>query len=547
MGTLGTCEPENSGRRNRTLAITTLDRPLDRNAAGPPYGGIALSLLAVLALAVTFRDGLLLMTGAWSTQEYSHGYLIPVVAIYLIWLKAPALRAAPRDGAWAGLLVAAAGLAIGLVGELSTIYTVIQYGFVIALYGVVMAWVGWAGLRLIWVPLLYLLFMVPLPAFLYFNLSADMQLVSSSLGVWFIRLFGIPVFLEGNVIDLGVYKLQVVEACSGLRYLFPLMSFGFLVAYLYQGPFWHKALVFLSTGPITIVMNSLRIGIIGWLVEHSGIAAAEGFLHLFEGWVIFLACLAILAAELWLLRRLTGGGPLAGAFALDWPKALPGAAVLQALVPPRAFLLTVALMTLGAAGSVAVSARVDAVPARQSLAGFPLAFETWEGQRGRLDQIFVKSLKLDDFLMANYWRRDETTPVNLYVAYYASQRKGEAVHSPRACIPGDGWEIQSLSPKQLDVAGGPGDPLRVNRVVIAKGQNRQLVYYWFEQRGRNLTNEYLVKWYLFWDGLTRNRTDGALVRVVTRLERGATIEAADERLTAFVRDLYPRMSLYVPG
>ena len=91
----------------------------------------------------------------------------------------------------------------------------------------------------------------------------------------FIRLFGVPVYLTGNVIDLGNYKLQVVEACSGLRYLYPLLSLGFLAAYLFQAPIWQRTLVFLSAIPITIVMNSFRIGMVGLLVERWGTAQAE--------------------------------------------------------------------------------------------------------------------------------------------------------------------------------------------------------------------------------------------------------------------------------
>ena len=123
----------------------------------------------------------------------------------------------------------------------------------------------------------------------------------------FIRLFQIPVYLEGNVIDLGVYKLQVVEACSGLRYLYPLMSLGFLAAYLFQAPLWQRALVFLSTIPITIAMNSLRIGLVGVMVDHFGPQDADGFLHMFEGWIIFIACALLLVAEMYVLARFVSG------------------------------------------------------------------------------------------------------------------------------------------------------------------------------------------------------------------------------------------------
>ncbi len=132
-----------------------------------------------------------------------------------------------------------------------------------------------------------------------------LQHVSSRIGTAIISALGIPVYLDGNIIDLGTYKLQVAEACSGLNYLFPLLSFGFLVAVIYRGPIWHKVVLFLSAVPITIAMNCLRIAMVGVLVDRYGTEQAEGFLHLFEGWVIFVACLGLLLLEALLLQRLS--------------------------------------------------------------------------------------------------------------------------------------------------------------------------------------------------------------------------------------------------
>src|SRR6185312_17264866 len=157
-----------------------------------------------------------------------------------------------------------------------------------------------------------------------------LQLISSQLGVLFIRAFQIPVFLEGNVIDLGVYKLQVVDACSGLRYLYPLLSLGFLAAYLFQAPIWQRVVVFLSTIPITIVMNSLRIGIVGILVNHFGPQDADGFLHMFEGWIIFIACAAVLVAEMALLARFGSPGKPKGFFDVFYPPKVDAAILPEA-------------------------------------------------------------------------------------------------------------------------------------------------------------------------------------------------------------------------
>ena len=200
--------------------------------------GFFLFVISVGLLGWLCYDGLALMVGWWERDEYSHGYMIPLVAAYLAWQKRDALAKAAQPGTWLGIVVVLGALFVWLLGEVSAIYTIIQYAFWLGIWGLALLWVGVSGVRVIWAALFYLFFMIPLPNFLYFNLSQELQLISSAMGVAVIRLFDISVFLEGNVIDLGVYQLQVVEACSGLRYLFPLMSFGFLIAYIYRGPFW---------------------------------------------------------------------------------------------------------------------------------------------------------------------------------------------------------------------------------------------------------------------------------------------------------------------
>jgi len=275
-------------------------------------GGVETSALLWLVLAAglllsgasIFATSFAYMVEQWTYAEYSHAWLIPAVSLFVVWHRRNALRGLLNKGSWVGTVVLAAALVLCVLGEFSTIFALQYYGFVLALAGLVLAATGGGGLRLLWFPIAYLVFMIPLPNFLQVKLSQDMQLISSFLGVAMIRWTGISVFLSGNVIDLGVYKLQVVEACSGLRYLFPLMSFGFLAAYLFQGALWQRVVLFLSTIPITIAMNSLRIAIIGVLVEYYGIGAAEGFLHYFEGWSVFLVCLAVLCGEAWLLVKL---------------------------------------------------------------------------------------------------------------------------------------------------------------------------------------------------------------------------------------------------
>lgn len=188
--------------------------------------------------------------------------------------------------------------------------------------------------------------------------------------------------------------------------------------------------------------------------------------------------------------------------------------------------------------------RAYEAPPRETFALFPMRIADWKGRTERYSDKIIAALKVEDYLLANFSAGGgERDAVNLYVAYYKSQSLGSAAHSPRTCIPGDGWEIDSLTRVAVGV---PHASLVVNRAVISKGRVRQLVYYWFDQRGRTLSSEYAVKWHLFADGLLKNRTDGALIRLIV-LIHGNDVRGAEQRLENFLSEVYPRLRPYVPS
>ncbi len=226
--------------------------------------------------------------------------------LFLRQLRECGISSEPVSDRWVGIAVVLAGLVIAVIGDLARIPDIVTYALLIWLYGMLLVGFGFRNGWVYWPPVLHLIYMLPLPNFIYWQVSIQLQFMSSELGVWFIRMMDIPVFLDGNIIDLGIYKLHVAEACSGLRYLFPVISFSYVFAVLYRGPVWIKAVLLLSAAPITIVMNSFRIGVIGVLVDSYGIEQAEGFLRYFEGWVIFILCILILFGLARGLQHLVG-------------------------------------------------------------------------------------------------------------------------------------------------------------------------------------------------------------------------------------------------
>jgi len=528
---------------SQPLSIGPLPSPVWRW----PWGIIALTVVVALISVLPFWEGLQLMWSSWiGAPEYSYCLMLPFVAGFLVWQQKDRLECIPFGGSVAGVALVTLGGGLLLIGQLGTVYTIVQYAYLVTLYGLVLSLLGWAAYRLIAVPLLILLLMIPLPQFLFANLSTKLQLVSSEIGVQFMRLFDVSVFLEGNVIDLGGYKLQVADACSGLRYLFPLITMGFLIAYFYKGALWKRVVLMLSSIPITVFMNSLRVGIIGITVEHWGIVMAEGFLHEFQGWMIFMCSMALMFGEIALLNRL--GREPAGwreLFGVEMPGPTPVGAPIQRRDVPASFLVASALLLVFIVFGVLLPRPTEVIPARESFAEFPMRFGDWQGRRDSLEGVYSDALNLDDYVLADYVGADGSA-VNLYIPYYDSQRKGEAVHSPRSCLPGGGWQMRAFDQRLLTGVIAQGRPLRVNRALIELGSQRELVYYWFQQRGRVIDNEFAVKGWIFWDALTRHRTDGAMIRVVTALPASSSETDADSRLTSFIGKMTPVLDRYVP-
>lgn len=314
--------------------------------------GVLVLAIATLAAGWFFSDGLNALLAAWQLPEYSHGPLIPVLSalMFLRELKQFPPQPGPKSDRWPGVAVLVLAFVIGALGKLARIDDIVAYATIIWVAGILLVSFGWNTGKHFWPPVLHLVYMLPLPGVLYYKLSAFLQLVSSELGVSILRSFGVSVFLSGNIIDLGDLQLHVAEACSGLRYLFPILSFSYVFAILYTGPKWHKAVLLLAAAPITVVMNSVRIAIAGTIVQYWGVSYVEGFTHFFEGWVIFIASVVILfiLARILMLLHSPKDGLKKEALDLDMVGCLPQLRRIRFIWPSTAMILA-ALLPLAAA------------------------------------------------------------------------------------------------------------------------------------------------------------------------------------------------------
>jgi exosortase D (VPLPA-CTERM-specific) len=433
------------------------------------------------------------------------------------------------------------------MGELAGEYFMLYFSFWLIVMGLCWIQLGMEKIKVIWFPLVMSLAMFPLPNFLNVKLTFQLRLMSSKLAVLMMQAYGMSAFREGNVIDLGFTKLQVVDACSGLRYLFPMIILSILISYFYKARLWKKILLILSSVPLTVITNAFRIALTGILSKYFGSKVVEGFFHDFEGWLIFMVTLGVLLGEMWVMNRLFPEAVHAENDSNHEPprktvqETVDVGSQKKGLLQPQ-FIVSVVLLALTLVLSQGIEFR-PAIPISKPFKQFPMQIGQWTGKTHSMESEIIDALDLSDYIMVDY-RGDKGRPIDFYVAYYESQKKGESIHSPATCLRGGGWEFKQSGKAFVSLADGSRLP--VSRALIENGPYRQIAYYWFPMRGRNLTNAYQMKWYNFWDALTRQRTDGALVRVIVPVGDGESIDAAENRLQGFIRAVVPVLNTFLP-
>lgn len=186
----------------------------------------------------------------------------------------------------------------------------------------------------------------------------------------------------------------------------------------------------------------------------------------------------------------------------------------------------------------------EQIPLRKGFAEFPLHIEQWQGRELGIEANILQALKVDDYMMRHY-RSDDALSMALYAGYYKSMRQGATYHSPKNCLPGSGWYFVKTDKTQLN-ASPSGGTVEINKFVIQKGLQKQLVLYWYQDRGRVITSEYWAKIYMVWDAISKRRTDGAFVRLTVPFKEDNESKAF-EQAKAFTERIFPLLEDYLPG
>ena len=206
---------------------------------------------------------------------------------------------------------------------------------------------------------------------------------------------------------------------------------------------------------------------------------------------------------------------------------------------------TVVALLVATALLLRAHGNTDLVPVSEPLSQVPRTIGGWSGSDVPIDPDTLNTLGKGDFLSRVYAQENQLALIGLFIGYFPTQRTGVTIHSPKNCLPGAGWDFESTS--YVDLNDAQGKPHRVGEYIIANGENRQFVIYWYQAHGRSIASEYMAKFFLVADAMRMNRTDGALIRVSTPIGSADGAALAKARVEAFTVQLVPLLSRFVPN
>ncbi|HMH12769.1 MAG TPA: exosortase A [Edaphobacter sp.] len=255
---------------------------------------VPFTIISALLIAVYFRIAIKLFIDWYSIPDYSHGFLVPLFAIFLVWDKRKTLSTIKVEQSWSGIALIVLAIAVLILGVYGVDLFTSRFSFVLMLCGLVWTFFGTAMLRELRFPLLVLLLAIPFPAIIFNQITFPLQLMASRLASQILPVLGVPVLQEGNVIQLPVMKLEVAEACSGIRSLMSLFTLSVFYGYFLEKTTTRRVILALASIPIAVAANVARIVGTGLCVQYWDPQKALGFFHEFSGWVMFVISLGCL-------------------------------------------------------------------------------------------------------------------------------------------------------------------------------------------------------------------------------------------------------------
>lgn len=521
----------------QTLVSPALGEQADTNARR------LLLMLAACAgfLALLYAEPFGKMVGNWDDPDsyYSHGFLIPPIVLYLLWLKRKEFLAAPQSSHPLGYALVAGACLMLMLADFLAFVIGAQLSFLPMVFGLSLLLFGWQRTKVIWFPLFFLIMMIPLPGSVTQAFSLRLKLFAAEVAVQMAHGIGYSIVRDGSYILFKDDMLLVGDVCGGLRSLIALLSIGLLMAYFSRTPKWARVVILLMAVPIAIIANIFRIFTLCLVAYYYGSTFAAGTFHDVSGLLIFVvAFFLFFSLEAFLRWISVRKGKDASAFARDESDRGTGGDTPPAPVGgpgPMLRYVAIGVVLLGTTGvhlSI-LDAREEAADKRPpvGLLDLPERIGPYEqiGEDLEVAPRVREILQTSLILMRNY-KTPQGWPIQLQIVYTGASRR--SLHFPEYCLVGAGYEI-------LEQYSAPvGFDFNAKRLVLGKGSHEQAVLYWFKTDDNFTGNFFLNSWYWAKNQVTFGAPTSAMIKLSTTMG-GRDEEAIFAMLEDFAQKLKP--------
>lgn len=493
----------------------------------------------VLALVFLYANAFSWLFDVWmNSKEYSHGFLVPFIALFLVWIKRKHLATLdPKPCLMAGgIFLFFAGLLV-VVGRAGGMALAESISFLVMLPGIVLFIWGWSSLKALAMPMFYLNFMIPWTEEIISRIHWPFQILSANLGVLLLNCFGYAVFQDEKFIYLPTITLEVARECSGVRFLTSVIAIGIPLVYITQRNWWRGAAVISASVVITILTNGIRVSLAGVMASLYGQEMVHGPYHIMQGW--FVAQVGIIALFIcnWGIGKIPSKTD--NVIYTRWMLNTDLCDDSNPRKPANYRQFSLLLIFITCIGAyIHLLASPLPKPLKQELLKFPTSIGKWQGVNSPwiMGETFFPGVEVE---LTRTYRNHNGTEVHLYIGYFEFQRQGKSIVNYRDRPL---WERVSVIRSGLT-----GDsPLLVNHSLPTIGRTSYEALFWYRFPSGETTGRYRTKAKGVLDALVHRRNNGAVILLAMPINTIDEKTMALDELMTFIHDVAPVLHDYIP-
>lgn len=466
----------------------------------------------------------------WNNDVYTHGFIVPLVSLYIIWTQRYRLKDISFSPSYfMGTLTFGTAILMLIIGNVSGVLLVQELSILVLIVGIVLFLFGLKVLATLWVPIVYLVFMLPFLRIFTDGFHFPFQVFSAKLATILLQAINIPSICYLNYIELPSITLDVAKGCSGINYLISVIALGFPLAYLtlYN---WHRRIILVCGAVIiAILANGIRVFLIGVFSYYGISSILHGPYHILQAlFVAIMGYIALFSGAYFLSR---GNRPL---FLGHSVSSQIGMHHLRIKKIPVIFISGVLIIT----GSFINFYSPSNIPLKMDFKLFPYEIGEWKGTDGEPEYEELRSLYVDSELSRTY-RNELGKEVRLYIGYHGSQKQGKELVTYKS-------ETLHTGTSKTKINIDPDTAIEVNKIIRREGDMQKLVLFWYEIDRRITANRFMVRVYTTWNAFSEQRTNGTIVMVSSDFYNDSETRDISGYCEGFIRDIMPVLRSYIP-